>query len=106
MAELAGGLIGAILGTAWYLILNGYLLATRGQSIGKIAAGTKIVDAETGELVPLVPLVLKRWVSIQILTLIPVVGNFVAIADSVMIFRENRRCLHDDFAGTKVIKAT
>ncbi len=103
-AGIVSGLVGGVLGTLWHLILNGYLLATRGQTIGKLVAGTRIVDAETDQLVPLLPLILKRWISIQVLSLIPVLGGFLPLIDSLLIFRENRRCLHDDFAGTKVIK--
>ncbi len=88
---------------AWFLILHGYLLATKGQTIGKMAMGTQIVDAQTGALVPLVPLFFKRNISIQLLTLIPLVGNFIALIDALMIFRGSRKCLHDDIAGTKVI---
>lgn len=88
---------------AWFLILHGYLLATKGQTIGKMAIGTQIVDAQTGALVPLLPLFLKRNISIQLLSLIPLVGNFIALIDALMIFRASRKCLHDDIAGTKVI---
>ncbi|MFO1000046.1 MAG: RDD family protein [Planctomycetaceae bacterium] len=88
---------------AWFLILNGYLLATKGQTIGKLATGTQIVDAQTGQLVPLVPLYLKRNFSLQLLALIPLVGNFIALIDALMIFRASRKCLHDEIAGTKVI---
>ena len=88
---------------AWFLILNGYLLATKGQTIGKLAVGTQIVDAQTGQIVPLLPLFLKRNISMQALALIPLVGNFIALIDALMIFRASRKCLHDEIAGTKVI---
>ena len=88
---------------AWFLILHGYLLATKGQTIGKMAVGTQIVDAQTGALVPLLPLFLKRNVSMQALAMIPFVGNVIALIDALMIFRASRKCLHDDIAGTKVI---
>ncbi len=88
---------------AWFLILNGYLLATKGQTIGKLAVGTQIVDAQTGQIVPLLPLFLKRNISMQLLALIPFIGNFIALIDALMIFRASRKCLHDDIAGTKVI---
>ncbi len=102
--ELVVSIISLVVFLAWYLILNGYLLAKRGQTIGKLAAGTRIVDFNTGELVPLVPLLLKRNLAIQILGAVPFVGGFVRLADVLMIFRASRRCLHDDIAGTKVIK--
>ena len=103
--QLVLSLISLVVGLAWYLILNGYLLAKRGQTIGKLAAGTRIVDFNTGELVPLIPLLLKRNLVIQMLSAVPFVGGFVSLADVLMIFRSSRRCLHDEIAGTKVIKA-
>ena len=87
------------------MLLNGYLLSTRGQTIGKLVVGTKIVDADTEQLVPLWPLFFKRFLLIQILSAIPLVGNFVGLADTLLIFRENKRCLHDDLANTKVVVA-
>ena len=87
----------------WFLILHGYLLATKGQTIGKMAVGTQIVDAQTGAIVPLLPLFLKRNISMQALAMIPFVGNVIALIDALMIFRASRKCLHDDIAGTKVI---
>lgn len=104
--QLVGGLIGLCIGLLWYLILNGYLLAKRGQTIGKLVAKTRIVDAETNQLIPLGPLVLKRFVSFQFIALIPVVGMIIGLINILMIFRENRKCLHDDLAGSKVIVAS
>lgn len=103
--ELIGSLIGTVIGALWFLLVNGYLLATRGQSIGKLAAGTRIVDAETNELVPLGRLFFRRFAAIQLILAIPFIGNLIGLVDVLMIFRENRRCLHDVFANTKVINA-
>ncbi len=97
------GVVGDI---AWYLLLSGYLLATRGQSIGKIATGTRIVDSNTEELIPLVPLVLKRRFLPMLVFELPLVGTLFWLLNAVFIFRDNRQCLHDGFAGTKVIVAS
>jgi uncharacterized RDD family membrane protein YckC len=72
----------------------------------KRIVGTRIASAETNELIPLIPLIVKRVIAIQVLSMIPYFGSFVNLVDALLIFRENRRCLHDDFAGTKVIKAS
>ncbi|MEQ9412012.1 MAG: RDD family protein [Fuerstiella sp.] len=105
-AQIAGGLIGAVLASLWYLIVNGYLLSTRGQTIGKLTVGTRIVDSETNEILPLWPLFLKRWVVVQLIAVIPLFGNLFNLANILMIFRSNRKCLHDDIAGTKVIQVS
>jgi len=44
-------------GFVFYLAVHGYLLATRGQTVGKMLVGVRIVDYRTGELLPLVKLV-------------------------------------------------
>ncbi len=98
------GIIGLVLGAVAYLVINGYLLAKRGQTVGKLVVGTRIVDSKTNQILPLGPLFLKRYLYIQLIALIPFVGGLIGLLDALLIFRENRRCLHDDFAGTKVIK--
>ena len=105
-AELVSSLIGLVGGLLWYLMVNGYLLATRGQTVGKLAAGTRIVDVETNELVPLWPLFFKRVFAVEVIVAIPAIGGLFGLVDVLMIFRENRRCLHDNFAGTHVIKVS
>lgn len=102
-AELVTDAVGVLATVVLHLLINGYTLAKYGQSLGKMAAGTKIVDATTGEIPPLKTLILKRYASIQLIACIPIVGSFFGLVDPLMIFRENRRCLHDDIAGTKVI---
>jgi uncharacterized RDD family membrane protein YckC len=94
--NIAGGL-GA------YLALHGYLLSTRGQTVGKMAMKTQIV-AEDGSEVSFSDILIKRILPIWLLGLIPCIGFIVWLVDVLMIFRENRKCLHDDIAGTKVIK--
>jgi len=86
-----------------FAALHGYLLATRGQTIGKVIMKTKIVN-EAGNLLPFNELFLKRYVIIMVISMIPFVGSLIGIVDALCVFRGNRKCLHDDFAGTKVIK--
>jgi len=92
------------IGVGFFLLVNGYLLKTRGQTVGKLAAGTKIVSRDDGQILPLAPLVIKRTIIMGLICLIPVVGGFIALADALAIFRGNHQCLHDDIAGTKVVK--
>ena len=44
-----------------------------------------------------------RTLPISILSRIPFVGWLIALADSLMIFGAERRCLHDVFADSIVI---
>lgn len=75
------------------------LLAQRGQTIGKILLRIKIVRRDTGENGGFVTNVLLRGLLNGLLNLIPV----YFIIDSCLIFREDRRCIHDLIAGTVVV---
>ena len=39
------------------------------------------------------------------MTFVPIVGAFYALVDCLLIFRESRRCLHDNIADTIVVTA-
>ncbi len=84
---------------------NWYLIATRGQTIGKRWLGLRIVK-DTGAPVDFVTGVLLRsWIT-------GVLGSFVLswigcmfwVIDSCMIFGQERRCLHDHIASTRVVE--
>lgn len=100
LSQLGGGLITVLV----FLVLNGYLLASHGQTIGKLLLKTRIVDRDTNRILPFWPLILKRYSWLWISGVIPVVGMVVWLVDALLIFRDTRACLHDDVAGTKVIK--
>lgn len=85
-----------------FLALNGYLLATRGQTIGKVVMKTQIVSVKD-ELLPLPSVFLKRYFLMWLLATIPVFGRFITLANALAILREGKKCLHDDLAGTKVV---
>jgi uncharacterized RDD family membrane protein YckC len=85
-----------------FLAINGYLLHSRGQTVGKLAMKTRIVS-NRGQLVPLPKLFLSRYLLLWGLVMIPLIGNFISLIDALFIFRENRKCLHDEFAGTQVV---
>ncbi|MDR0901588.1 MAG: RDD family protein [Opitutaceae bacterium] len=81
-------------------IIQGWLLATRGQSIGKSIMHVRVVLLSSGDEPPgLVAGVLVRWLAMRLLYVVPI----VPIADFIFLFREERRCLHDYVAGTRVI---
>lgn len=88
-----------------YGIVNGYLLAQRGQTVGKIAVGVRIVSGETGRIVPLWNAFGLRYVLFQLVFQIPVAGTLFALADALFIFGERRRCLHHFVARTLVVHA-
>ncbi len=87
-----------------YLVMNGYLLAKNGQSIGKLIIGIKIVrdDREKASLQRIIGL---RLFPVFVLINIPLIGLFIGLFDVLSIFREEKNCLHDDLADTRVVKA-
>ena len=88
-----------------FMAVNGYLLATSGQTVGKRVAGTRIVSVTDGQILPLGKLIALRSLPISLISLIPVIGSFIPLVDVLMIFRADRRCGHDLIAGTKVVRA-
>ena len=86
------------------LIVQIVLLVKRGQTIGKIAMKVRIVDSVTGAHPGWARLILLRVIVQSILTGIPGVGFIYFIVDSLLIFREDRRTIHDMIAGTRVDK--
>ena len=95
----------SVLGLVVFLILHGYLLAKYGQTIGKRLVGTRIVSMETSEILPLWKVYLLRYLPISLVTQIPVVGIGLVYINYIFVFRNNKRCLHDQIAGTKVVMA-
>lgn len=95
------GLIGIVV----FVVLNGYLLAKRGQTIGKLLVGTRIVSVDGGQILPFLKVFGLRYLPISIVAQIPLIGNLLAIVNVLFIFRDDRRCIHDLIAGTKVVNA-
>jgi uncharacterized RDD family membrane protein YckC len=111
--ELSYGTI-SLVGFASFTAMHGYLLATRGQTIGKWLVGTRIVRAGNDEVPTLARtlglrygmLALGPTATFSVLVLNPVISYafiVVALLDIALIFRRDRRCLHDLIAGTKVV---
>ena len=81
-----------------------YLLIDRGQTLGKKMLGVRIVRMD-GSRVGAARLFFLRFLVPQILASIPFVGPFVALGGILVIFQQDRRCLHDHLADTKVVVA-
>lgn len=83
------------------LIVQLVLLVKDGQTLGKKAMGIRIVSQKTGQNEGFVPNVLLRAIVNGVLSGIP----FYSLVDILLIFRDDRRCLHDMLAGTVVVQA-
>lgn len=89
---------------------NLFFLARAGQTLGKKAVGIRIVLADSGLNGGFVVNVLKRGALAGVpyfaLTFLhPVAGAAYVWADVLCVFRDSRRCLHDQIAGTVVIRS-
>jgi uncharacterized RDD family membrane protein YckC len=101
--QIAVFLVGLPAGMGIFLMIQGYLLANHGQTVGKWMISTRILD-EHNQLVPLIPLILKRYLPLWIVGSVPYFGAFFVLGNALAIFRANHKCIHDDIAGTKVVK--
>jgi uncharacterized RDD family membrane protein YckC len=104
----------AVLAAGWLALLavQVWMLATRGQSIGKRITRIRIVRVEDGSN----PGFVHAWVMRELLItaigialgMIPFLGLLLRpafhIVDWCLIFRDNQSCLHDQMAKTKVVK--
>ena len=81
------------------------IISRDGQSIGKRIMKIRIVKYEDNSNPGFVHAVLLRAFVNGLIGGIPLVGPFYALADPLFIFGEERRCLHDLIASTKVVEA-
>jgi uncharacterized RDD family membrane protein YckC len=95
---------GGLLGLLIVFIVNLVLLQRNGQSIGKRMLGIRIVRTD-GSRATLARLFWLRAVVSNLLSQIPVVGRFYALADPLVIFGAEQRCIHDYLADTIVVQA-
>lgn len=98
------GIVSVVLALVAFTILNGYLLANSGQTIAKRLLGMRIVSVADNSIVPLPKIIGLRYATIYVIGQLPFVGGIFGLINALFIFREDRRCLHDHFAGTHVIK--
>lgn len=87
-----------------FLLVHGYLLVKRGQTIGKYALGIRITRPD-GSLASVGRVLGLRYLLGYATTILPLLGQVYGLVDCLTIFRSNRRCLHDVIADTIVVKA-
>lgn len=86
---------------ALIFVIQGYFLAQYGQTIGKMALNIKIVDHESHAKPTLTRLFVVREVGIAALNIVPI----LAFIEVLWIFGSARRCVHDYWSRTIVVKA-
>ena len=101
------GFGGALLAVGWLglLVLQTVYLLKYGQSLGKRVLKIRIVRVSDERLPGFLKVVLLRlWVP-SLVCGIPYAGAVFWLIDGLFILRDDKRCLHDLIAQTKVIKA-
>jgi uncharacterized RDD family membrane protein YckC len=89
-------------GCCAYLALQGFLVTTRGQSVGKIIARTKIVRVDGTPVDLFHGILLRSWFWAPVQTCVP----FAALIDALAVFRADRRTVHDWLADTRVVEVS
>ena len=97
-------LMWAAIGFVIFVVIQGFPLNATGQTWGKKLLKIKIVDLDGGKP-PIGRLLGLRYLPIQVVANIPLVGPVVALVNVLLIFRSDRRCGHDLIAGTRVVHA-
>jgi uncharacterized RDD family membrane protein YckC len=85
-----------------FFALHGLSLYQRGQTVGKRIMGIAIVTL-SNQKPAFFPLIAQRYISQWLVVMVPVIGPILRVVDILLIFREDKRCLHDVIAKTKVI---
>lgn len=97
------GLVGLLL--LLVIGLQLLLLAKRGQTLGKLALGIRIVDKETGQHAGFIRVGLLRYLAFLLLYNVGFIGIVIMLVDlGMMIQSSARQSLHDRLARTIVVK--
>jgi uncharacterized RDD family membrane protein YckC len=94
----------SILGYLAFLAINGYLLHSSGQTVGKRLLSIRIVRTN-GEPADFGRIAFMRYLPTAVVQMIPGIGYIYPLIDVLLIFRGSRKCLHDSIADTIVVNA-
>jgi uncharacterized RDD family membrane protein YckC len=97
------GLASCALFLVW-AVITFRLVAANGQTIAKKLIGIKVVRSD-GSRATVARIFWLRNVVNGLISAIPIIGYFYALADALFIFSERRQCLHDRIADTIVVDA-
>lgn len=89
------------------MLTNVVLLTVRGQTLGKLLLRVQIVRFSDGGRAGFIRAVLLRAVLFPVMSFLMYMhplAQLLLLLDVLLIFRQDRRCLHDFVADTRVIK--
>ncbi len=94
--------LGNVISVAVLVAINWKFLP-QGQTIGKKV--TKIqIQSRSGGLLPVKDIIAKRMAPLYLAGCVPFIGPVLVLIDALCIFRSGHNTLHDDIAGSKVVK--
>jgi len=92
-----------MLGMLGLFIYQWVLISRTGQSLGKKWTGIRIELVDGNRIGFASGVVLRNWVP-KLMGVLPYLGFLFQLADILFIFRQDRRCIHDHIAGTRVVR--
>jgi uncharacterized RDD family membrane protein YckC len=92
-----GNIFVSLMAATIYILYEGLMLASGGQTVGKKAMKVKVVTAEGGEITT--GQAWGRAASRQILSIVPCLG----LIDYLVAFGQERTTIHDMMAKTRVV---
>lgn len=93
--------IAIVLGVIVYQAVS---LSSTGQTVGKMVMRLRVVNFSDASNPGFVKAVLMRWWLPSLIYPIPYLGWAFWFADGLLVFKKNRRCLHDLMASTMVVQ--
>ena len=91
------------LGALGIAIYQWVLISRTGQSLGKKWTGIRIERIDGNRVSFGSGVFLRNWVP-KLIGSVPYLGMLFSLIDSLFIFRDDRRCIHDHIAGTRVVR--
>jgi uncharacterized RDD family membrane protein YckC len=93
--------LGALTPIAIFIMVQAYFMVRHSQSIGKRIMKIHVIRKTTGERCKF-----NRyfWMRVCMCNLLDMLIPFFGMVDMLMIYSEERRCLHDRIADTLVVK--
>ena len=86
-----------------YCATQWYLITYTAQSVGKRAMRTRIIMVDGSPPGFVVGVILRNWV-LGLTCLCYPIGGLLMVVDGLVIFSQNKQCLHDMIASTLVVK--
>ena len=99
-----GGALVGLLVFVGVVVANCVFLHRNGQTLAKKMLGIRVVRRD-GSRCGLARIFFIRYLPVTVMGAVPFVGGLVSLVDALLIFRDDRRCLHDEIADTIVVIA-